>query len=664
MSVSLPLVGKFSDQEVQHICDEMGIQSLDTDRRRFINCLDSVDVSACPGSGKTTLAVAKLMLLVRNWSSRSQGVCVLSHTNVAKDEISNRFSSRNGVFGMDGKPHFVGTIHSFLSRFIASPYLISIGCPPKVIDSKIALKRRISLIPPDKRWTIESFLGRQYRTLDSVLFASIADINSPLDGAKFGAKKGSTSYDAVNQAIKESIQSGYLTDDEVLLFAKKGLEVNPGLAEVLCKRFPFLILDEAQDTSGEQMEILETIFNSHYGEAVVQRLGDINQSIFTSVQTSFPGLNQIMISDSFRFNSEIANNANRFALTPIEPDGLKGLRESENCDLVSKHFILFDESEIDSVLPTFAQIVKQNLTEQQIVENKISAVGSRHRNDGEEKGGHFPRFVGHYYPDYAERSSEIGTPWFSTFHEYVLHARNVVANSREYSAGVEVLALGALRAVHPQLPSVSNEFSPKRAFRGFKQLIYRLNLEVESISNLFLKLLAFDEEVSRKDYGNCLHDLNSAICAIVYSLGSNDCKIRSGYFNFPNTSLKAVCMPNEQKLPNEFIQDGIRIEIGSIHSIKGETHAATLLLETFTNVHFVKSVLPWLTGKNQNGSRAKNPTQEGRLRLSYVALTRPKYIVGVAAPLKSLGTTDRNISKTITALENQGWAITRLQPTI
>lgn len=57
----------------------------DHDRREIIKCLDSIDIQAFPGSGKTTLLVAKLAILAKKWSFSNKGICVLSHTNVARE---------------------------------------------------------------------------------------------------------------------------------------------------------------------------------------------------------------------------------------------------------------------------------------------------------------------------------------------------------------------------------------------------------------------------------------------------------------------------------------------------------------------------------------------------------------------------------------------------
>src|SRR5262249_10680498 len=41
----------------------------------------------------------------------------------------------------------------------------------------------------------------------------------------------------------------------------------------------------------------------------------------------------------------------------------------------------------------------------------------------------------------------------------------------------------------------------------------------------------------------------------------------------------------------------VRIRVGSIHSVKGETHAATLVLETFYYQHNLEQLLKWLCGE-------------------------------------------------------------------
>jgi hypothetical protein len=50
--------------------------------------------------------------------------------------------------------------------------------------------------------------------------------------------------------------------------------------------------------------------------------------------------------------------------------------------------------------------------------------------------------------------------------------------------------------------------------------------------------------------------------------------------------------PNLQRIP----AGGrvIEVKMGSIHAVKGETHFATLVLQTHNHKHAIKSLLPWL----------------------------------------------------------------------
>lgn len=59
---------------------------------------------------KTTLLAAKLALLSRTWKSRARGVCVISHTNAAREEIEKLLAAHPSAGAFLGYPHFVGTV--------------------------------------------------------------------------------------------------------------------------------------------------------------------------------------------------------------------------------------------------------------------------------------------------------------------------------------------------------------------------------------------------------------------------------------------------------------------------------------------------------------------------------------------------------------------------
>ena len=50
-------VTPITDEEIQAITQNSDFKPLDSERLDFLKNLDSIDVSACPGSGKTTLII-------------------------------------------------------------------------------------------------------------------------------------------------------------------------------------------------------------------------------------------------------------------------------------------------------------------------------------------------------------------------------------------------------------------------------------------------------------------------------------------------------------------------------------------------------------------------------------------------------------------------------
>jgi DNA helicase II / ATP-dependent DNA helicase PcrA len=105
----------------------------------------------------------------------------------------------------------------------------------------------------------------------------------------------------------------------------------------------------------------------------------------------------------------------------------------------------------------------------------------------------------------------------------------------------------------------------------------------------------------------------------------------------------------------------IDVRMSSIHAVKGETHFATLVVETFYHNHALKSLLPWLLGERQGsqaprGGRPTGTRELRRLRMNYVALTRSTHVVCLAVPANALGVAAERASIS-SRLEAQGWRI-------
>ncbi|MCC3146066.1 UvrD-helicase domain-containing protein [Halanaerobium sp. Z-7514] len=99
-------------------------ESFKDDNDERISCiknLETIDLHAVPGSGKTTVLLAKLLILERKLPFKDgSGILVISHTNAAVDEIKNEIEEYCPK--LFSYPNFVGTIQSFVNQYLAKPY--------------------------------------------------------------------------------------------------------------------------------------------------------------------------------------------------------------------------------------------------------------------------------------------------------------------------------------------------------------------------------------------------------------------------------------------------------------------------------------------------------------------------------------------------------------
>ncbi len=99
-----------------------GKKAFDAQRIDVIKEDRSCYVQACPGSGKTTALLAKLIILANKMPlPDGQGICVLTHTNVAIDEIKARVGQKADV--LFKYPNFFGTIQTFLHKYVTAAAL-------------------------------------------------------------------------------------------------------------------------------------------------------------------------------------------------------------------------------------------------------------------------------------------------------------------------------------------------------------------------------------------------------------------------------------------------------------------------------------------------------------------------------------------------------------
>lgn len=651
------------DGAVSWACKVLGLPATafsgpggDDARMRVLRSLAPGDIEACPGSGKTTLLVAKLAILGGQWREARRGLCVLSHTNVARREIERKLGSTAEGQRLLSYPHFIGTIHGFVNEFLAIPWLRSRGYPIEMIDDEICQSWRWKRIPQWLRDIIESASVHKKWQLH------YSDSNFNIGKTKIGQneiRKEKIRNILINVCEKSS-KSGFFCHDEMFIWAHDLLDKVPAVTEVLRARFPLVFIDEVQDNSEQQSVLVHRVFMQGDDAVVRQRYGDANQAIYQYDSQSdgaatdrFPDLRvRTDIPNSHRFGQEIADLADPLAL---EPQGLEGVRqpaEDGESDTTGKHAIfLFDDETVGRVLETYAGYLIDVFSGKELREGWFTAVGAIHAPTGDDR---VPRHVGHYWPKYDYEISR-GDPQPSTFVQYVSAGRRLSEDAGEAHAMVEKIAEGVIRLGRIAGPG----FSAARRKRRHRYVLELLEEQdtaraayIDLVRTLAVERSGLTEQAWHEEW--CLR-VRQIVEAIIGT--APDGPDVEGFLTWGEGAIPVERAEGRLRSDNVFRypseNPAVAVRVGSIHGVKGETHTATLVLETFHYEHHLQALKAWLLGEKAGG-RGASKRVRGRLKLHYVAVTRPARLLCLAMREDGLAGNE------ITKLRERGWRVARV----
>ena len=268
-------------------------------------------LKACPGSGKTYVISHKVVAELRKWKYKNSGMAVLSFTNVAKDELINNIKKITGQTGLP-YPHFIGTLDSFISQYIIMPFgncIFKSDVSPTIVEGDYYETIMSGF------WIRECY-GNYCELKDFYITPSgkVCDEKGKLTKCTLQGKK------PCERAKETLLKSSILSCKEATLFAIEILKNNPNVLKLIASRFPYFIVDEAQDTSKEQMELLNLIFDSGVTNAIL--IGDPDQAIY-EWRDADPSVflnmyndekwNSVELNENFRCSQHICNATKAFS---------------------------------------------------------------------------------------------------------------------------------------------------------------------------------------------------------------------------------------------------------------------------------------------------------------------------------------------------------------
>lgn len=263
---------------------------------------------ASPGSGKTWTSCRRFIWRGANWSHAAGGLALLSFTNAAIREF-HEATIEVGRRDLLSDPNFVGTFDAFVERFILSPF------GHLIIGSSKRPKLFIAPRPGD--WNNKKLIvwtelkGGKKRQVPAWEIIPYPDNGKVAFRASitFGGNKLQF---VVHNPVNELLRLGFYTHAQRVFWACRLLFDRPHIAELIARRFPEIVVDEAQDTNVWLLILLNFLREKGTKIALI---GDPDQCIYEfsmADATSLPALREKWnipekpLSQSFRCNNQIA----------------------------------------------------------------------------------------------------------------------------------------------------------------------------------------------------------------------------------------------------------------------------------------------------------------------------------------------------------------------
>ncbi|MBO5299335.1 MAG: ATP-dependent helicase [Clostridia bacterium] len=257
---------------------------------------------AVPGSGKTTVLVARLGYMILCKNIAPQNILALTYTKAATEDMRARFRSFFGE-NLANKIEF-RTINSIADKIIKK----YTDRPFEIID--------------DTKEIVKKILQRTHTSFptENEINEAITKIayykNMMIRPEKIEDEDDAEVFGIYNEYLKQSSLMDY---DDQLVYAHTILRKYPRILEYFQNRYQYICVDEAQDTSKLQHEIIR-LFAMKYNNIFM--VGDEDQSIYgfraaypralTEFRSNYPNASVYYMETNYRSTKEIVKTSADF----------------------------------------------------------------------------------------------------------------------------------------------------------------------------------------------------------------------------------------------------------------------------------------------------------------------------------------------------------------
>ena len=593
------------------------------ERRAFIRCMESRDVVACPGSGKTTALLAKLLILASKMPFKDgRGICVLTHTNVAIDKIKEKADIASST--LFRYPNFFGTIQSFVNQFLAAPWYRSEfkGSIVAIENGRFfwELERKYSRDRGLQKWLEPrgglGALGNYWFNPDSLLVGKSLDL--PISGLS----ESTPTFSKIQSIRKSILKQGVLSYNDAYAIALRYLQKMPEISQSISNRFFMVLLDETQDTDEHQFRVLSTVFNPE--QLVIQCIGDPNQAIYhdnVHNEGYWSPRNPLHFSDSRRYGTTITH-----LLSTVRLYDDVTLQSCDSTVSQPTYLITYQEGEEQTVIRAFSNLIERlsGALPSKGTYKAIGWIGKDRSSDGKLS-------IPTYFPHF-DKSQRVQSRQFSNLISYAAYAVQI-ADAEGAKRFLEIIMQGIARAL--DVAGIKDETSGRSYTLASLDYFWK-HVHEKSYYKFREKIAKYFLQLQACDLGVTPAALRSQIILAVQPIWPLNEKATT--FLNDNSIDSALEVGNKvAHTKNQFVGDnGIVIHIGTVHSVKGETHTATLYLETYyKKATDAGRLIEFLKG-NRPESQTQKSLHKQNLKIAHVAFSRPTHLLAFACRASSI----------------------------
>lgn len=345
-------------------------------RQAYLDARGYTILTACPGSGKTTSIVKKLRVVSQYCAERygkHTGFACLSFTNKACAELKQKYREMH-----DEKltfPNEVLTIDSFIMQYVVLPFwYLCDACKKKpiVVNEEDILDHiyynNVQIAGKWQRYPVMEL--RQYSKIMYSKKPSIVSIDKAAFKWNHKVVTDANEKSYCRAAILYRLSKGYVTSSDALWMACYILKHHQEVSRALISRFPYIIVDEAQDNSELHFEFFNLLKSA--GLQNLEYVGDVCQSIYgfnnarpelLQAMMAEQGWNVLPMSECRRSNQRIIDLYSKLKSSDVPTITSHGVIDKGIPVVVYK----YDEGNVRDIIRDFYQVCDDNELSKRII---------------------------------------------------------------------------------------------------------------------------------------------------------------------------------------------------------------------------------------------------------------------------------------------------------